>query len=145
MEAINHGDNKNPYTRQPLPIDEIKKQMLKLREILLEDKLSLVNILDEIKNNDIMTKESILKLQIVNLIALLKYTPNINDIANMSQDKVNNMFDLLNENPLMRVYGERTKENLIQESLRLLNIDDSNKGTRNAAYEIYLNEVFQTQ
>lgn len=54
--------------------------MVVLRKILIEDKLSLINILDEIKNNEIMSKESILKLQIVNLMALLKYTPHINDI-----------------------------------------------------------------
>ena len=64
IEMINKGDKQNPYTRNKLPVNEIKDKMLVLREILIEDKLSLVNILDEIKNNQIMTKENILRLQI---------------------------------------------------------------------------------
>lgn len=116
--------------------------MVILRQILISDKLSLVNILDEIKNNEIMSKESILKLKIVNLMGLLKYTPHINDIYNMDNKKIKHMFNLLNRNALMHIFGEKTLNTLINESLRILQIEDSNSDTRKAAYEIYLNEVF---
>lgn len=142
IESINSGDTKNPWTRTQLPIVKIQKKMAQLRQILLSDKLSLVNILDEIKNNQIMTKENILRLKVVNLIALLNYTPNIDNIVSMSKTVINKMFKFLNENELMHVYGKKTIENLIEESLRLLQIDDKYKDTRKAAYEIYLNEVF---
>jgi ankyrin repeat protein len=145
LEYINKGKKNNPYTNQPLPIDAIKERMITLRQILLESKLSLVNILDEIKNNPIMTKQSILRLKIVNLIALLNYTPNIEAITNMSNERVETMFEMINGNPLMRTYGEKTLDNLINESLRILQIDDINKDTRKAAYEIYLNEVFKDE
>ena len=142
MESINKGDTTNPWTRNPLPIDLIKDRFVKLREILIESKLSLTNILDEIKNNKIMTKENILRLKITNLIALLKYTPNIEEIINMNQKKINSMFDLLNENPLMHVFGAKNLNNFIDESLRLLQIEDEHKNTRKQAFETYLNNVF---
>ena len=145
LELINTGAKRNPYTRVFLPIDLIKNKMLKLRSILLSDSLSLVNILDEIRNNDIMDKKSILKLKIVNLVALLKYTPNINEIINMSTIKVKSMFNLLNQNPLMKVFGKKTIGNLINESIRLLQIQDVNNETRKAAYEIYLNNVIRSE
>ena len=145
IELINTGNGNNPYTRNKLPIEEIKNKMGILRKILIKDKLSLVNILDEIKNNEIMSKESILKLKIVNLIALLKYTPHINDIVTINSEKINKMFNLLSENPLMHIFGVKSLENLINESLRVLKIDDIHTNTRKAAYEIYLNEVFNEE
>ena len=143
LEYINKGNNKNPWTRSLLPIDAIKERMVTLRQILLESKFSLVNILDEIRNNKIMTKESILRLKIVNLIALLNYTPNIEDIMIMSNERVKKMFEVMNGNSLMRTYGKETLDNLINESLRILQIDDNKKDTRKAAYEFYLNAVFE--
>jgi hypothetical protein len=61
----------------------------------------------------------------------------------MSNKRVEKMFEMMNENPLMRTYGKETLDNLINESLRILQIDDINKDTRKAAYEIYLNAVFE--
>ena len=147
IELINKGNTRNPFTRNKLPLKEITDKFKKLEKILVADKMSLTNILDEIKNNNIMTKESILKLKIINLLAMLRYTPDINKIEKMTKHQIELMFNYLNQNPLLQTRrasearGERTFENLINESIRILQIDDNNKDTRKTAYEVYLNEV----
>ena len=88
-----------------------------------------------------MNKESIFLLKVTNLLSLLNYTPNIKHVVEMSSEHVKKLFRLIKSNNLFDVRGVETKENLIDEMLRILWIDDSNKQTRHAAFEVYLNEI----
>jgi ankyrin repeat protein len=113
VESLKAGDSRNPWTRKELPVAEIEKAMLRLREILIESKMSFVNILEEIENNDIMDKAGIFKFSVVNLISKLRYPPSVEDVIKMDPERVKQMFALLKENPLTKVYGPETLDNLI--------------------------------
>ena len=141
VEQIRLGDKLNPYTRQKLPLNEITSKFQHLQKILLQDKLALTNILDEIQNNQIMTTESIFLLKVTNLLSLLNYTPNIKHVIEMSDEQVTDLFELIKSNSLFDVRGTENKEHLVDEMLRVLNIDDVNKQTRRIAFEVYLNEI----
>lgn len=142
MQHITTTGSYNPYTKNKLPTQDILKTYKNLQTIVMKDKLLLTDVLDDIKYNKIYQPEDILKIHITNLVSSLNYPPSVERLMKMSNTQVNKMFDYLNENELMQIKGERTLNNLIMECTRLLSIDDTNKNTRKASLEVYLNSVF---
>lgn len=142
VELIKGGDTRNPFTRNTLPVEYIMGKYDRLKSILVKDKLAIVNILDEIRNNDIMTKDSIHNLVLINIFSKLKYPPPIEMFKSIPDTVLKSLYTEINSNPLFTLKIKiLNKYTLVDEISRNLNIDDNNSSTRIAALEIYLNEL----
>ena len=142
-EQIERGTTINPYTRKELPVDKINKKYKKLQKTLVENKLELSNILEQIKNSEIMTEESIMSLKATNLAGMLEYV-NHNMIMNLRKEQIEDIFEMMIENPIFQIVRgiEFNLKNLIDESLRVLSIEDSLKITRRAALGTYIRDIY---
>lgn len=146
IEMISKGKTKHPYTNMPLDNVKITTKYNKLKYILRKNKLTLVNILDEIKNNAIMTTESIRLLKGTNILAKLNYTISSTVFVDMigRDENLNILNTLLNENALMKIKDAHDIDTMLDEITRLLNIEDSHTETRKAALEVYINTVYSS-
>ena len=93
-EYIQKGGDTNPFTRNKLPIDIIEKQYEFLQKIVLSSQLSITNLIEDIKNNPIQTKEIILQQALTNAFQKMHYTGDPNDFLN-KPDKYINLFLLI--------------------------------------------------
>ena len=137
-EQIDKGDTRNPYTRNQLPVEEIISQYNNLKKRLVDDRLELTNILEQIKNTDIMSEENIVSLQVTNLSGLLEYVTH-NMIMSLSREQIGVILNYMKENPLFLIIKKDINlRNFVEESIRNLNIDDIHKNTRKAALTSYI-------
>lgn len=145
VEQLRKGDNRNPYTRNELPVEEISDKYDGLKQRLINDNLELTNILDQIKNTDIMSEENILSLKVTNLVGLLEYIPH-KMIMDLSKEQIKSIFEYMMENPLFMIINRKVNLwNFVDESLRNLKIDDIHKNTRKTALSSYILDVVGEQ
>jgi hypothetical protein len=137
MEYINKGNKTNPFTRQSLDIKKIKDRFEILKKMLNENALGMVNIIEQIRNNPIMDKKTILKLAITNLTAGMSYPPTVDQIMGFSNDQLKTITRYTNNNPIFPKYrGPISLENVM--SFLTGAITGENRDLKLVALEQYL-------
>lgn len=86
----------NPYTREILPVDKIKKKEIFLEEILCEFQLKNFDLVQVVSNIPIRTKENILSDRLLHeLWNKIAYTPPMKLILNATDLEIDEMLDKL--------------------------------------------------
>ena len=148
-ESINKGETRNPYTRNELPVDIINKKYEKLKKLTIPSKFTLTNIIEQIKNTPILTKEVLQRQKIIDLFSKMHYTGDIEIFMNAPIERYNQIFNDLVEYGLEikkqdhEMYKNKVnlidKRNVIIDVLiRLYNIDDEQRNIRLQTIETIL-------
>jgi len=86
----------NPYTRNPLPINEIKSRENYLRAILTRSRYSNRNLLEEIQQSPVPTENMVLRMKLESEVwEYLLYAPSMNIILDGDDHRIDQMIDKL--------------------------------------------------
>lgn len=144
VQIINTGNGTNPFTRCELPKHIILTKYATLKKLMEADKLALSNPLYDIKYSALTNRESILRLQITNLLILLNYPPTVDQVLKMNILQVIDVFKMMISNPLFQYSVKKINlSDLINVAHEVLSKVDLYTSTRREAFEIYLNDVFE--
>jgi ankyrin repeat protein len=96
IKLIQKGITLNPYTRNRLPIQEIKDAEIHLRRILTRTKYRNFNLLEQVSQLPILTDEIILRNMLQNQVwDRLLYSPPISIIMDATDEQLDNMLEKL--------------------------------------------------
>jgi hypothetical protein len=96
FDLLRHNIFLNPYTREYLPIDQIRIKENFLKSILCEHQLCNFNLINVVRESPLLSKESILKNKILNDIwNKLTFPPSIELLLGASDRNIDNMVDKL--------------------------------------------------
>lgn len=129
---IDKGQDKNPYTRSKLPIEDINSKYEELKELIEPSKLKLTNIIEDIRNNPIYNHEVMMRQLVVDLFSKMNYTEDPNDFMNMLEERINRIIDLMNEYNLDVSMNIKEIENVKEKRDKLINtiLKNMNENTK---------------
>lgn len=96
LKMIRGNNHTNPFTRNPLPVDDIKKRETLLRELLTRARYSDKNLLENVRDTPVPTETMTLRSQLESEVwDALIYVPNMDIIMNADDDRIDDMVDKL--------------------------------------------------
>jgi len=142
IKLINDKQIYCPYTRLPLPTKAIIHRGKFLEKILTQDALNEFNLLEQVKETPLLTKETELQTMLINKVwSRLNYAPNVQIIMNapdtLIDDMIYNLFRLTddsyllypmlsynNKNEMLLASDLRKKELFIQTLITIVSVAD---------------------
>ena len=152
-EYIEKQSDKNPYTRNELPVKNITEEYEKIKKLVIPTAFAVTNILEDIKNTPILSKEKIIKQKLSNIFSQMHYSRDIIEFMNWPIYKFRRLSKLFKEygfndgftvKQLMNFSDEidvqKKKESIFNIIISLFNIDDDRKDIRRQNLESLLND-----
>lgn len=143
----------NPYTKNHLPLDLIKKKQDFLYKILTQRAYKDFNLLEKVAENPVASDETILKIRLEKIWDLLTYPPDINIFIKANDEKIDILlnklvffcessmiFDIVRNgtyNMIKNSVGIDKKRLFVNYLERIVSVNDEHKDTRLVALGIF--------
>ena len=152
-EYIEKQSDKNPYTRNNLPVEDIKKEYKKIKKLIIPAAFAVTDILDDIKNTPILSREGIIKQNLSNIFSQMNYSKDVTEFMNCPIYKFRRSLKLFkeygfNDNFTVsqlelfnhEIDNQKRKEIIFNIIISLFNIEDDRKVIRRQNLESLLND-----
>jgi len=96
FKLLKNGATLNPYTRNALPVDEIRKRQRFLRKVLTRPRFKDFNLLDTVRNTPLPTDTMLLRRKLeTEVFDFLTYAPSVDIIVEATDDTIDDMLGKL--------------------------------------------------
>jgi hypothetical protein len=118
------GETRNPFTREPLPIEEIKKRIASLEKMSLKGSIDDQDLFTLVRDTPIFSKKDFLNQQIVKLFGMFPYMLDTALILEATDSQIDSMIGELwnNSNEISNIEKLKGLEKKIAFMTLLLNI-----------------------